>query len=137
MNKVKVRVWNTKSKYFLNIEEDPDYLFGIDSDASLYLIDNGNPVNDENYIIQLCTGVKDDEGNDIYEGDILEARYAPSYDLQKYEVKWNQNGASFVCYRKHENPSVQFEQLPLQPSNSMENLKVLGNIFENLELLEG
>lgn len=92
---------------------------------------------DYGYIAMQFTGIKDEKGKDIYEGDILQARYAPNYKLNAFEVKWNVGSASFVCYRKHENPKVQFEQLPLCPSNSMENLEVIGNVYEHPELMSG
>jgi uncharacterized phage protein (TIGR01671 family) len=91
-------------------------------------------IEENNFIPMEFTGIKDINGVDIYEGYILRARYAPSYKLNKFEVKWNNSSASFVCYRKHENSKVQFEQLPFCPSNSMEDLEVIGNIHENPEL---
>lgn len=89
------------------------------------------------FILMQFTGLKDETGKEIYEGDFLKARYAPNYKEKTFVVKWNDGSASFVCYREHENPKVQFEQLPLCPSNSMENLEVVGNIYETPNLGSG
>ncbi len=99
-------------------------------------VDAGNPfAHFDGLKWMQFTGLKDDHGKEIYEGDILEATCAPTYEFKPYEVRWSDLRASFVCYRPTQ-PPVNFINLPLQPSNSMENLKVLGNIYENPELLE-
>lgn len=78
------------------------------------------------------TGKNDKNGKEIYDGDKVSARYAPQYIKRTFEIKWNNGSASFVCYRKHENPKIQFEQLPLQPPNSMfEDLEITGNKYES------
>lgn len=81
------------------------------------------------------TGLKDKNGKKIFEGDIINARYAPRYEKRSFVVQWNEWSAAFVCYREHEDPRVKFEQLPLQPSNSMEDIEIIGNIHDNPELL--
>lgn len=78
------------------------------------------------------TGIFDDDGVEIYEGDTIEARYTPNYEFKLYEVKYV--CSHFVLYRKDPNPQFGYEQLPLLAAN-MDDIKVIGNIHENPELL--
>lgn len=126
VRQIKLRLWNPEAKVVTGGNELNTILLTTDGDFV-------KEFNRCQMVWLLFTGEKDDDGEEIYDGDILQARYAPNYELNVFAVK--SSGASFVCYRTHNNPYVQFEQLPLCPSNSMEDLKVIGNIYQNPELL--
>lgn len=70
------------------------------------------------------TGLKDKNGKKIFEGDIV--KYDNDYIKQIGVIEWNNKNASF--------------QIKGISSSSMAHLKrmiVIGNIYENKELLEG
>lgn len=78
------------------------------------------------------TGLYDYDGKEIYEGDVLRLGNSPSGVC---EVKWNESLATF-CIRFF--GDVEIGSLPLGEWVICERkVKVIGNIFDNPELLKG
>lgn len=118
MDRLKFRVWNKKkttydvpdyaSRYL--IDEDGDLCISIEYDGESY-------VNMKDYIVQQCTGLKDKNDNLIYEGDIVENWSGSEPVIWDNEFKVEHDSARFSIMH--------------------DDYKVIGNIFENPELLEG
>lgn len=137
MREIKFRVWNHKTKemYYEDIIEDLDTIGKITVCQSYgtlfcYYTDDFGDIH-ELKILQY-TGLKDKNGQEIYEGDIVKAWYGVPYDylsgngIEKGEVIWN---SGFACF------SVKTDEI--QPTFSCFNdFEVIGNIYENSELLE-
>ena len=77
---------------------------------------------DENLILMQYTGNKDNQGKEIYEGDILQSEH-----YFRYQVVFKGD-----CWRCE---PVKNNHLKNRFIGS--DLKVIGNIYENQELLEG
>jgi len=77
--------------------------------------------------IMQCTGLKDKNGKEIYEGDIVEI------ENQKYVVKFKDG--SFVGEHTKTKTSPVLYILMTYPMPLQNRCKVLGNIYENSGLL--
>jgi uncharacterized phage protein (TIGR01671 family) len=113
----KFRVWNeTYQEMFYNsFSKNKDY------DEKLYITLDGKLRGDfkhcgdvdcsEHYVIQQYTGMKDKNGKEIYEGDIIKYPNAP------YKDQWVQMLVEYPFTYKN-----------------MTDVEVIGNMFQNPEL---
>lgn len=116
MREINFRFWNTRNKRW---EDDP-------LKTNPYY---QNPFSNSDLIPMQFTGLKDKNGKEIYEGDVLiPSRMADSnidyYTMigdkavpHKYEIEWDERCACF--------------NMPPE----LINWEVIGNIYENPELL--
>ncbi|WP_437770644.1 YopX family protein [Arthrobacter sp. KNU40] len=84
--------------------------------------------------IGQLTGVKDKNGAEIYEGDILEHRpsdYDPEERWDRYEVKWHNHGFVAAWERDPELKNKDNDGL----NDSHLDIELIGNIHETPELL--
>ncbi|WP_262407587.1 YopX family protein [Staphylococcus pseudintermedius] len=130
----KYKVWNKVKEEMIN-----DYDLAITSDGSVlagdlnYDVESGMlaDVTDSVEII-MSTGLKDKNNIEIYEGDIVEFKYP--YDKRvktKGIIVRNNNKACFGINMKETT-----EQYELYRITAENYLTVIGNIHENLDLLE-
>lgn len=130
MRELKFRAWN---------RQDNEYITGnrirVDGDGLLYIDritvktafvhhTRKNPW----FIVEQYTGLKDKNGTEIYEGDIIRA---PEYigrifydeEYAYFKLKTSRSDHCFIAL---------MQQLEIE----MDDLEVVGNIHENPELLE-
>lgn len=124
MREIKFREWETYRKTMaVGIREDYD-----DSVGFRFLHEEAGQ-----RILMQYTGLKDSHGNEIYEGDIIEA----VFELFEGGLK-NVMDAGFVVFKDYAFQVQTFED-HLEPLHEWaqlsEELKVIGNIYENPELL--
>jgi len=135
MREIKFRVWDNQNNDWLikqRIEDHPVEL--LYSDHKFYISHSLDNLDD--YTIQQYTGLKDKNGNDIYEGDILcylfdGASYPKEAKDEILICKWQQKNAWYVFNETLEEDSNEYYWLEIK-----DNYQVIGNIFENSELLE-
>ena len=122
---IKVRLYSKPAKQYV------DYItigFLNTGELRSYSTENGfGPVLEDDYIVEQYTGIKDKNGKEIYEGDIIR------YDAIDYEVLWADYYAGFETKRL--NSPWNNAGLTLHFLASVG--RVIGNIHENPELLGG
>lgn len=132
MKDIKFRAWLKNKKEMVNIA-----LINYVSKYITYVLNKkGNTlaITDEkfnNIEFLQYTGMKDKNGKEIFEGDILE--YKHPYDgriRERQVVKYMKNQSSFGIDDKYGN------EIPLYTIAMSNYFKVIGNIYENKELLK-
>lgn len=127
MREIKFRVWSKKDKNFLhNTEINSDL---IHADGKWYFL-GGNELN-EKYIVQQFTGLKDSKGNEVWEGDII--KYTRLIEKERRIVEL----FSFIKFQdaKFGFDLTGFNDMFYDLSDEPD-FEVVGNIFENSELLK-
>lgn len=130
MRYLKFRLIDTKSA----VRIDPREFFITDSEVFIYYsdFDNSEKADMRHHVILQFTGLKDCNGVEIYEGDILSTDLSRPYLIVEFR-----NGAfMFQCHDGGRNYYDFMEPANERLKFSAKYHEVIGNIYENPELLE-
>lgn len=123
MRDIKFRAWDKNSKtMWENVEHWYDYMDGADA------VSFGAVIDDPDYVLLQYTGLKDKNGKEIYEGDILRI----DEESNTYTVVWGEfsdccvNGETWILDGIGYEPTVHSRH---------EESEVIGNIYELCERL--
>ena len=127
---IKFRVWDKLNKKMI-VDED-NLLISLSGDV-VKVWDDGewaNTINGLNYILMQSTGLKDKNGKEIWEGDVL--------NHDKYSKEFKEGDVEIV---KVETLQQFFEDRGLYTREygeewDAENFEIIGNIYENKELIK-
>jgi uncharacterized phage protein (TIGR01671 family) len=149
MRQIKFRAWDKKYKEMINdihIAPEYDWLVLSDNDA-LAERDNRGRGDDDGYELMQFTGLLDKNGKEIYEGDIVEGIYRGVGIDGELSVETNMCGIVFYDYSgfsleviqnksdKDRYGMVNYFHFIGDDGGIFENKSVIGNIYENPELL--
>ena len=126
MREIKLRAWCQRlKKYYFNVGTHPSIMqwcedYKKESPGALIV----SPLY-ENYIIEQFTGLRDKNGREIYEGDIVSDGMWQSYGCLNgtHEVKFEDGGFYPFCVPKWE------------CTMDIKGCEIIGTIHENPELL--
>lgn len=127
MRAIKFRAWHPSAKKMIPYEDFLLYDHGTEP-VSFVMSLRGEPYN---YQYMQFTGLTDKNGVEIYEGDIVKLRDVDGSEFDILEVKWATNG--YHLYKKDQTGW----RSSLAYHDDEFDIEVIGNIYENKELLNG
>lgn len=120
---IKFRAWDKKGKEMFSVAR-------IDiADGSCYRHLFAGECYDywNNVELMQYTGIKDYEGKEIYEGDILKCKLHNG-EYENYLIAWSKEYAEFEALNRDKSNFI--------CASIWNQFKIIGNIYENPELLE-
>jgi len=124
MRPIKFRAWNKETKTMIDLKKVTPLACDI---AGLFL-----PLDAQELELMQFTGLHDEHGKEIYEGDVVNVKRFP--DWHRGEVVWSDElaGWHIKCYwsshPKSDYYGIRFEEVS--------EIERIGNRLENPELLE-
>lgn len=118
MRELKFRIWSEEDKQYRSDIRVSDLVIDIDGAPSTIYSAEGDRFDIEQY-----TGLKDMNGKEIYEGDVV--RWMDDYDENAY-INFDE-GCFWVSW------PINSERIN---GDMVDDLEIIGNIHENPELLE-
>jgi len=134
MREIKFRAWDKKRNVMVTVDNEDswdsekDEWYGHVDEMALNALGS---LSEERHVVQQYTGLKDKNGKEIYEGDILKTIDHFGMVFVK-ELVYDQDA---FCVLGSGGPGLPDNCTWTQRISGLKNIEVIGNIYENPELL--
>ena len=141
MREIRFRVWNKEKQKFVGVDDKSILLSEYGSLRTIDRWGNLGSVNKESYKLNFFTGLKDKNGKEIYEGDIIEMQHCKKCNGLKAIVKRYWDG--WWYFTEEETKGRMGEMVSQYVANFDEKFEklsyciIIGNKYEDPELLGG
>ena len=136
MREIKFRVWDKVEKrynsergaYFIRqdgvLNHELASIGGIDPDGKMSYCSTNYPLVSDGYVVQQFTGIKDKNGQDIHEGDLISfiERICLDYKVARKNIEVIFQDGCFGFKN----------EFKFHPLTKAESIEVVGNIFEKV-----
>lgn len=136
MREIKFRAWDLDNKSMIYPDSELGTIFCFDKvGLSIYRCD-GYELN--SFELMQYTGLKDKNDTEIYEGDIIQYKVKGSNKIYKTIMSFNEEHGAFLfgIYEGVKMPCGKKTRANKYTRKSVCLVEVMGNIYENQELLE-
>lgn len=126
---IKFRVWDVKNQSFIHEEDAKHKRLAISFDGRIYHGGWDSVLPENDYVINQWSGIKDKHGREIYEGDIVSFQHFSGEDSPKTTIEEVYFSEGMFLFGR----GLEFAMNDVNFGD--ETLDILGNIYENPELL--
>ena len=135
-DRFRFRIWDTEKKELIyDAENAYDYMRPCSGGKIIEADCFGDVLANKRYIVEQCTGLKDENGKLIYEGDIVRIFYDHfngTFTEKEVVGPVNWKCGTWIVNNSLLNHSPEYDETHLKSAA----VEVIGNIHENPELLE-
>lgn len=130
MRDIKFRCWDTENKEMLEVQE-LDYEDSYNGQPMTRTTMYSDYFDTEDMILMQYVGLKDKNGKEIYEGDIVKFRFKDDREEFPDLIGYIEYQTTFTAFRIMSNQGSFKIDI-----TEIKSIEVIGNIYKNPELLE-